>query len=127
MAKELIISGILNTYNNLISNIEKMSISEIITNFDSGDLKALKEEYEWLEELFTMIKVLENQKEKILEDEKSKKIFNLIDSYGSIDGSCYKQWVIDQILRITLGDEEYEKWLDRNEDEGFKWDTGIAP
>ena len=42
---------------------------------------------------------------------------------GIIDGGHHKMWVIDQMVRVLLGDD-YEKWLASSEDE---WDTGIVP
>lgn len=62
-------------------------------------------------------------------------ILEIIEDYGSIDGSHHKQWVIDQIARVILGDE-YGKWAEsrREYDEEvdddcvyYDWDTGIAP
>jgi len=79
-----------------------------------------------------------------------------IGSYGQIDGSHHKQWLIDQVAqicngveiiikqaswsngqtewRISLGDENdpYKKWVHQmkvNEDgeEEYDYDTGVAP
>lgn len=51
-------------------------------------------------------------------------------SYGQIDGSHHKMWVIDQMARALLEDE-YEEWVKRYEtpdgDDYWEWDTGIAP
>lgn len=49
--------------------------------------------------------------------------------YGWYDGGHHKQWVIDQMLRILLGDKYAETVaLDpEDEDEYEPWDEGIAP
>lgn len=51
-------------------------------------------------------------------------------SYGQIDGSHHKMWVIDQMARALL-EEEYEEWVKSYEtpdgDDYWEWDTGIAP
>lgn len=46
-----------------------------------------------------------------------------------IDGSHHKQWVIDQMLRIMLGEVGYEEWVTHmNSDPDYTpWDEGIAP
>lgn len=47
--------------------------------------------------------------------------------YGQIDGGHHKMWVIDQMVRVLLGDE-YEKWVQEYEgDDEYEWDVGIAP
>lgn len=46
----------------------------------------------------------------------------LIAEYGDIDGAHHKQWLIDQVLRALLTDEEYEAIST-----GTNWDQGIAP
>ncbi len=51
--------------------------------------------------------------------------------YGGIDGGHHKQWVIDQMLRILLGDD-YEREIAEyksGEDgpETYEWDEGVAP
>lgn len=51
--------------------------------------------------------------------------------YGRYDGDHHKMWVIDQMLRILLGDryEEQVVAFKSGEDgpETYSWDTGIAP
>jgi hypothetical protein len=49
--------------------------------------------------------------------------------YGMTDGAHHKQWVIDQMLRILLGDKyaEFVALDDGDEDEYEPWDEGIAP
>ena len=50
------------------------------------------------------------------------------------DGDHHKMWVIDQMLRVLLGENKYkktiEKWCEEEtEDEDWpaSWDEGIAP
>ena len=53
--------------------------------------------------------------------------------YGVYDGGHHKQWVLDQVLRILLGDEYTPFMKAYNEELGPEgeafdpWDTGIAP
>jgi hypothetical protein len=66
------------------------------------------------------------------EYDKIDKAVELISNYGGIDGGHHKQWVIDQTLRILMGEDVYQKWLVTycNGEDGpdtYAWDTGIAP
>lgn len=49
--------------------------------------------------------------------------------FGMIDGAHHKQWVIDQMLRAMLTEEEYKDFRDLmdNDPEYDPWDEGIAP
>ena len=48
--------------------------------------------------------------------------------YGMIDGARHKQWLLDQTLRILLGDGYQEIIDEMNSNEEFEpWDEGIAP
>jgi hypothetical protein len=51
--------------------------------------------------------------------------------YGNIDGSHHKTWVIDQMLRILLGERYEAAVMDACSGEDgpdtYEWDTGIAP
>lgn len=48
-------------------------------------------------------------------------------SFGQLDGSHHKMWVIDQMVRQLLGDE-YDEWVKHYEEGGeYTWDSGIAP
>lgn len=50
-----------------------------------------------------------------------------ISTYGTIDGGHHKMWVIDQMVRLLLG-EQYTAWRDWYEQQGWRdWDEGIAP
>ena len=66
-------------------------------------------------------------------EEKIEKALRIAWSYGQIDGSHHKAWVIDQMVRELCGtNEEYEKWIDAYEapvgyEDYYKWDIGIAP
>ena len=53
-------------------------------------------------------------------------------SYGQIDGSHHKMWVIDQMVRALCGTkEEYTEWVKTYEtpdgEDYYEWDIGIAP
>lgn len=62
-----------------------------------------------------------------------KKALEIAWSYGQIDGSHHKMWVIDQMVRALCGSEkEYVKWIETYEemlDDGnyYVWDKGVAP
>lgn len=66
-------------------------------------------------------------------EERIKRALEIAWSYGQIDGSHHKAWVIDQMVRVLCGTEEkYRKWIDAYEapltdSECYDWDTGIAP
>lgn len=54
-------------------------------------------------------------------------ILGVIEEYGYIDGTHHKQWVLDQIARICLGDQ-YEEWAKSDDPEEYDdWDPGTAP
>ena len=63
-------------------------------------------------------------------EERIKKALKYAWSYGQIDGSHHKMWVIDQMVRALLEDE-YEEWVKRyatpDGDDYWEWDAGIAP
>ena len=44
----------------------------------------------------------------------------------TVDGADHKQWVIDQVMRIALGDKWYDIWRENHEKE-YGWDNGITP
>jgi hypothetical protein len=52
-----------------------------------------------------------------------KKASSIASEYSEIDGAHHKQWVIDQMLRVLLGKEEYDNWLKKQN----YWDCGVAP
>lgn len=51
--------------------------------------------------------------------------------YVQIDGAHHKMWVIDQMLRILLGEDGYRKFLEAYQtvDAGdyYTWNMGISP
>lgn len=51
---------------------------------------------------------------------------NVADSYGTLDGSHHKMWVIDQMVRTLLGGD-YQKFVDARKADGYDWDVGIPP
>ena len=65
-------------------------------------------------------------------EQRIKKALGIAWSYGCIDGSHHKMWVIDQMVRVLCGsNEEYGKWIEAYEspvgNDYWKWDSGIAP
>lgn len=62
--------------------------------------------------------------------QKIKKAMDLIESYGQIDGAHHKDWVLDQVARVLMGDG-YDAWVARMKvaDDGVEYDysVGIAP
>lgn len=67
-------------------------------------------------------------------DSSKKKIdgaLHMIASYGTIDGDHHKMWLLDQLVRLLSKD--YDKWVkdyqevDRNGENQYEWDEGIAP
>ncbi len=76
-------------------------------------------------------------------EDKITEAINVAYTYGQVDGSHHKAWVIDQMVRALLGDA-YDEWIyaykktdddgnltdpeDEDEDEDiYDWDEGIAP
>lgn len=51
----------------------------------------------------------------------------MILDYGWEYGSYHKQWVLDQVLRILMGSQNYEAWRESVRLSEFDWDEGIAP
>lgn len=66
-------------------------------------------------------------------ENKIKEALDLIKSYGGIDGSHHKQWVLDQVVRkLTGGPRAYQEWVwaYQTGDDGphtYEWDEGIPP
>lgn len=64
-------------------------------------------------------------------DEKVEDAIGMILENGGFDGNHHKQWVLDQTLRILLGDRYDERMREyRGPDENgdtYSWDEGIAP
>ena len=56
------------------------------------------------------------------------KALEVAERYGGIDGAHHKQWVIDQMVRVLLGNG-YGKWVREMNDapDYLPWDEGIAP
>ena len=56
---------------------------------------------------------------------------DVAESYGGIDGSHHKTWVIDQMVRALTG-SGYKEWVKRQKSgedgpDTYLWDEGIAP
>ncbi|MER9961702.1 hypothetical protein NKJ72_12155 [Mesorhizobium sp. M0045] len=51
--------------------------------------------------------------------------------HGTTDGGHHKMWVIDQMVRILVGPENYELFRESVKEgafgDGLEWDEGIAP
>lgn len=47
--------------------------------------------------------------------------------HGTTDGGHHKMWVIDQMVRLLAGPENYDFWRESLKGEGIEWDEGIAP
>lgn len=70
-----------------------------------------------------------------LEKQKLEAAVELIGQYGCVDGSHHKQWVLDQVLRVLLPENQYDEWVlmyeqeypDGPDDMYDEWDVGIAP
>lgn len=64
--------------------------------------------------------------------ERSDKAIELAVRFGGIDGDHHKAWVIDQMVRILAGDEQYQQIVAEARDgedgpETYGWEEGIAP
>lgn len=83
---------------------------------------------------------LDNIKDSSLKvDNKIQNALQIIQRFGSIDGSHHKTWVVDQVVRMLLGSSlegeetpEYLEWVKnmKNGEDGcdtYDWDVGIAP
>lgn len=63
-----------------------------------------------------------------LDDERINKAVDLAWRYGNIEGDHHQKWVIDQMLRHLLTENEYARFIHDYEESGeYKWDLGIAP
>lgn len=66
-----------------------------------------------------------------MDDKRIEKALDFAWCYGQIDGAYHRLWVIDQMVRALLGEEEYKKWVERYEapdgEDYWEWDIGIAP
>jgi hypothetical protein len=53
-------------------------------------------------------------------------------AYGQTDGAHHKAWVIDQMVKAIVGEDNYKEFIDLYKDgedgpETYEWDEGIAP
>lgn len=63
--------------------------------------------------------------------EKIEEALGIARQYGQIEGDHHRCWVIDQMVRVLLGDG-YEAWIEAYQggEDGpntYEWDVGIAP
>lgn len=72
----------------------------------------------------------------MLEKSPEQRILAAIDiahNYGQTDGDHHKLWVIDQMIRVLLGEKDYAKFVEDyerpepDEEMSYTWDNGIAP
>jgi hypothetical protein len=48
--------------------------------------------------------------------------------YGTVPGAHHKAWLIDQVLRVLLEDEDaYQQCIQEAASGGDPWEKGIAP
>jgi 3-methyladenine DNA glycosylase AlkC len=55
-----------------------------------------------------------------------KEAVNMAANFADIDGGHHKDWVIDQMVRLLLGDG-YAAFIAEFEEDGNQWPEGIAP
>ncbi len=55
-------------------------------------------------------------------------VLMLAEKYAGIEGDHHRMWVIDQMIRLLLGDK-YDQWVAmyNSAQDSDDWDTGIAP
>ena len=63
--------------------------------------------------------------------EKIEKAVKIAWQYAQHDGSHHKMWVIDQMVRVLLGETEYRNFVNAYQtpdgEDYYTWDMGIAP
>lgn len=63
--------------------------------------------------------------------EKIEKAIKIAWQYAQYDGSHHKMWVIDQMVRVLLGETEYINFIDAYQtpdgEDYYTWDMGVAP
>ena len=52
---------------------------------------------------------------------------DILQTYGNIEGSDHKMWVIDQTLKALMGDDKYKNFRKELTEIGYSWEEGIAP
>ena len=68
----------------------------------------------------------------VMEDkEKIEKAVKIAWQYAQYDGSHHKMWVIDQMVRVLLGENEYKNFVNAYQtldgEDYYTWDMGVAP
>ena len=56
--------------------------------------------------------------------QKLQAIVNVIGEYGNDDGSHHKQWLLNVILYISLGEDEFIEYV---ESQDYEYDFGTPP
>ena len=69
--------------------------------------------------------------EVMTDKEKIEKAIKIAWQYDQYDGSHHKMWVIDQMVRVLLGETEYKNFIDAYQtpdgEDYYTWDMGVAP
>lgn len=47
--------------------------------------------------------------------------------YGEYDGSHHKMWVITEMLKVLVGEKEFNRWKRAWEEKDYAWDEGVPP
>lgn len=64
--------------------------------------------------------------ERMTDQEKVRAAAEVATRFGGIEGEHHKTWVIDQMLRILM-DDKYGDFIRESGEQGYDWDTGVAP
>lgn len=65
--------------------------------------------------------------DRLSSEERINKAIDIITGYGGIDGAHHKTWVLDQALRILMGEEPYRQWVAKTIADGYDWEEGSPP
>lgn len=99
--------------------VQAKRVRELLDEFDN--LKRLNADL--AERVFKQSDLLSKRAEKPPEIEKAIEIGI---RYGQIDGDHHRLWVIDQMLRVLLG-EKYDETIKEANGTEYDWDVGIPP
>ena len=83
---------------------------------------------EFIEDQLLKVEKIETTLRNVGDDQRINDAVDLAWRYGNIEGDHHQKWVIDQILRRLLTENEYARFIHDYEESGeYKWDLGIAP
>jgi hypothetical protein len=60
-------------------------------------------------------------------EKKIEKAIDMIVSYGDDSNAHHKQWVLTQVLKILMGEYDYEVFKTELDRIDYSWDEGVAP